>query len=148
MQLLCLISCTCWVLSVCFLFVNVQDWLLSKGFWLCWGWKTNLATFFFQILNLLAEREQSYVLKQWDAKTQKVGSFLNVVTFWEKYSFGYCMLKLWLLMMLKRCFLFLSFRKLHICRYCLWKWTGRWMGTTAYFVLCKVSLSCERTKRW
>lgn len=41
--------------------------------------------FSFQILNLLVEREQSYVLKQEDAKTQKVGSLLNVVTFGRKY---------------------------------------------------------------
>lgn len=147
MQLLCLISCVCWVSSV-FPICECSDWLLFKGLWLCWGRKKPLATFFFQILNWLAERERSYVLKQWDAKTQKVGSFLNVVTFWKTYSFGYCMLKLWLLMKLKQCFLFLSLRKLHVCRYCLWKWTGRWMGTTAYFVLYKMSLSCERTKRW
>lgn len=43
--------------------------------------KKNFATFFFQILNLLAERERSYALKQSDAKTRKVGSLLNVVTF-------------------------------------------------------------------
>lgn len=149
MPLLCLISCACWVSSLCFLFVNVQDLcLLFKGLWLCWGWEKKSDHLFLSDTKLASRERAKLCFKAVRCKTSEGRFFPERGNFLKKILFGYYMLKLWLPMMLKQCFLFLSLRKLHICRYCLWKWTGRWMDTTAYFVLCKLSLSCVRTKRW
>lgn len=86
-----LVECHQCVFSVLWMFKTCGFYLRDSGY--AEDEEKNLATFFFQILNWQAEREQSCVLKQWDAKIQKVGSLLSVVTlkkvlFWTLYAEG------------------------------------------------------------